>query len=100
MKNPLKRNPSRYEDELQRLLEEASNHHPTSDEYFSVLKAINELDKINNRTSEFKKTIIPAAGTVSGVVGIYALQQFAGVLVPKALDALASRSSKTNRELD
>jgi len=28
------------------------------------------------------------------VAGIYALQQFAGVLVPKALDAIASRSSQ------
>lgn len=99
MKNPLKRT-SRYEDELQRLLEEASTHSPTSDEYFSVLKAINELDKIHNRSSEFMKTLIPAAGTVAGVAGIYALQQFAGVLVPKALDALGSRSSKTPRELD
>lgn len=100
MKNPFKRNPSRYEDELQRLLEEAKTHNPTSDEYFSVLKAINELDKIHNRTSEFKKTIIPAAGTVGGVVGIYALQQFAGVIIPKALEALPSRSQKTSRELD
>jgi hypothetical protein len=33
-------------------------------------------------------------------VGIYALQQFAGVLVPKALEALPSRSQKTYRELD
>lgn len=100
MKNPLKRNPSRYEDELQRLLEEAKTLHPTTNEYFAVLKAINELDKIHNRTSEFKKTIIPALGTVGGVAGIYALQQFAGVIVPKALDALGSRSSKTSRELD
>lgn len=101
MKNPLKRKPSRYENELNRLLEEASNLHPTSDEYHTVLVRINELDKINNRTSELTKTIIPAVGTVGGVVGIYALQQFAGVLVPKALDAIASRSSKKNpSELD
>jgi hypothetical protein len=100
MKNPLKRNPSRYEDELRRLLEEARVLHPATDEYVAVLKAINELDKINNRTSEFKKTVIPAAGTVGGVVGIYALQQFAGVLIPKALEALPSRSNRTQRELD
>jgi hypothetical protein len=99
MKNPLKRT-TRYEDELQRLLEEAKLHHPTTDEYVAVLKAINELDKINNRTSDFVKTVIPAAGTVFGVAGIYALQQFAGVLVPKALEALPSRSNRTQRELD
>lgn len=98
MKNPLKRT-TRYEDELQRLLEEAKTLHPTSDEYFTVLKAINELDKIHNRTSEFSKTLIPALGTVGGVAGIYALQQFAGVIVPKALDALGSRSSKAPKEL-
>lgn len=95
MKNPLKRNPSRYEAELQRLLEEAKTLSPTTDEYLKVLARINELDKINNRTSEFKKTVIPAAGTVGGVVGIYALQQFAGVLVPRVLEQIGSRSSKT-----
>jgi hypothetical protein len=100
MKNPLKRNPSRYEDELQRLLEEAKNTPVISDEYQKVMARINELDKINNRTSELTKTVIPALGTIGGVAGIYALQQFAGVIVPKALDALASRSSKTQRELD
>jgi hypothetical protein len=100
MKNPLKRNPSRYEDELQRLLEEAKEIPIASDEYMKVLARINELDKINNRTSEFKKTVIPALSTIGSVVGIYALQQFAGVLVPKALEALPSRSQKTYRELD
>jgi hypothetical protein len=98
MKNPLKRT-TRYEDELQRLLEEAKTLAPTSDEYFAVLKALNELDKIHNRSSEFMKTIIPALGTIGGVAGIYALQQFAGVIVPKALDALGSRSSKSSKEL-
>src|SRR4051794_17309609 len=100
MKNPLKRPPSRYEDELQRLLEVAKNRDPLTDEYHTVMTRINELDKINNRTSEFKKTVIPALGTVGGVAGIYALQQFAGVLVPKALDALASRSSKSPKDND
>lgn len=95
MQNPLKRK-TRYEGELQRLLEEASTLHPTSDEYYTVLTRINELDKIHNRSSELTKTVIPALGTVGGVAGIYALQQFAGVIVPKALDALGSRS-KTSK---
>jgi hypothetical protein len=82
------------------LLEEAKKLSPTSDEYFAVLKAINELDKIHNRTTELKKTLIPALGTVGGVASIYALQQFAGVIVPKALEALPSRSNRTQRELD
>jgi flagellar motor component MotA len=97
MQNPLKRK-SRYEDELQRLLEKASNLEPTTDEYHTVMTRINELDKIHNRSSELTKTVIPALGTVTGVVGIYALQQFAGVIVPKALDALASRSQKNPKE--
>lgn len=98
MKNPLKRKPNRYEAELDRLLEDTKNFDPISDEYHSILMRINELDKIHNRTTELKKTIIPAVGTIGGVVGIYALQQFAGVIVPKALDALASRSSQKKSE--
>ena len=98
MKNPLKRKRNRYEYELNRLLEEAQRHPIISDEYHRVLTRINELDKIHNRTSELKKTVIPALGTVGAIGGIYALQQFGGVIVPKALDAIASRSSskKTN----
>lgn len=101
MQNPLKRKQNRYEAELNRLLKEAERLSPVSDEYHKVLTRINELDKIHNRTSELKKTVIPALGTVGAVTGIYALQQFAGVIVPKALDALASRSQQKNqRELD
>lgn len=94
MKNPLKRSPKPYVAERDRLLKVIETMPPTSDEYQTVLARINELDKILNRTTELKKTVIPALGTVGGVAGIYALQQFAGVLVPKALDAIASRSSQ------
>lgn len=94
MKNPLKRSPKPYVAERDRLLKVIETIPPTSDEYQTVLARINELDKILNRTTELKKTVIPALGTVGGVAGIYALQQFAGVLVPKALDAIASRSSQ------
>lgn len=100
MKNPLSRKRKRYEDELNRLLEEAKNLHPTSDEYHTVLTRINDLDKIHNRTTELKKTVIPALGTIGAVGGIYALQQFGGVIVPKALDAIAGRSSKKHPQDD
>lgn len=101
MRNPFTRKHNRYEAELTRLLEEAQKHPIVSDEYHKVLARINELDKIHNRTSELKKTVIPALGTIGAVGGIYALQQFGGVLVPKALDALASRSSqKKSNESD
>lgn len=101
MKNPLKRKQKRYEAELDRLLEEAKLHPIVSDEYHTVLARINELDKIHNRTTELTKTVIPALGTVGAIGGIYALQQFGGIIVPKALDAIASRSNqKKSNDLD
>lgn len=101
MKNPFKRKPKPYLAERQRLLEHMATLTPESSEYLAVLTRLDQLDKILNRTSELKKTVIPAIGTGGAVVGIYALQQFAGVIVPKALDALASRSErKTPKELD
>lgn len=83
-----------YEPVRQQLLERLADLEPTTDEYSKVLTELDRLDKILNRTSEFKKTVIPALGTIGSVAGIYALQQFAGVLVPKALETLASRSSQ------
>jgi len=102
MKNPFVKKPKPYHSERQRLLDWAITLDPTTEEYKSVMARINELDRIINRTSEFKKTVIPALGTIGGVAGIYALQQFAGVLVPKALDAIASRSTerKSDRKDD
>jgi hypothetical protein len=94
VKNPLNPEPKPYEAERQRLLERLADIDPTNDDYSKVLTELDRLDKILNRTSEFKKTLIPALGTVASVGGIYALQQFAGVIVPKALEALASRSSQ------
>lgn len=93
MKNPFKRSKP-YRDEQQRLLEFVSDLDPTTSEYETVLARIDKLDRILNRTTELKKTVIPALGTGGAVVGIYALQQFAGVIVPKALDSLAARSEK------
>jgi tetrahydromethanopterin S-methyltransferase subunit G len=94
MQNPLKRKPNPYVAERERLLEVLAAMPPSGDEYKNVMARLDQLDKILNRTSELKKTVIPAIGTIGAVTGIYALQQFAGVIVPKALDALASRSSK------
>lgn len=103
MKNPLKRDPALYSYELerQRLLIWLNKADPASPDYEKVMKRLDEIDRINHRTSEFKKALIPALGTIGGVAGIYALQQFAGIIVPKALDAIASRKdSKNNNEFD
>lgn len=101
MQIPLSRKPKPYEAERQRLLETLKRLDPTCEDYDTVMSRLNQLDRILNRTSEKFKTVIPALGTVAGVAGIYALQQFAGVIVPKALDAIASRSTaKNQKELD
>lgn len=101
MHNPLKRKPKPYVAERQRLLEYVTTLDPISDEYGKVMAQIDKLDKILNRTTELKKTVIPALGTIGAVTGIYALQQFAGVIVPKALDAIASRNQQKNpKELE
>lgn len=101
MKNPFKRSHHSVKDERDRLVRRLNETDPNTDEYHTVLTRLNELDKIHNRTTELKKTVIPALGTIGAVGGIYAVQQFAGVIVPKALDAIASRSSaKNSKELD
>lgn len=101
MHNPLKRKPKPYEAERLRLLARVATLDPISDEYGKVMAQIDKLDKILNRTTELKKTVIPALGTIGAVTGIYALQQFAGVIVPKALDAIASRNQQKNpKELE
>lgn len=102
MRNPFKRPAKPYVAERDRLLEELSKLSPDSNRYELVLTRLSELDRILNRTSEFKKTVIPAFGTAAAVGGIYALQQFGGVIVPKALEALAARqeAKKAPKELD
>lgn len=94
MKNPFKFKTKPYVAERTRLLEFVATLNPITTEYATVMARIDELDRILNRTTELKKTVIPALGTGGAVVGIYALQQFAGVIVPKALDSLAARSEK------
>lgn len=102
MRNPFKRKPKPYVAERNRLLEELTALPPDGNRYEIVLTRLNEIDRILNRTSEIKKTVIPALGTVGAVGGIYALQQFGGVIVPKALEALAARQEqkKHPKELD
>lgn len=94
MRNFLKRKPKPYVAERERLLEHITTLDPSSDDYSKVMARIDQLDKILNRTTELKKTVIPAAGTAIAIGGIYALQQFAGVLVPKALDSIAARQEQ------
>jgi len=101
MRNPFKRKKP-YEATRQQLLDALDQHPPSSDEYKAVMARLDQLDKILKRTTELKKTVIPAIGTIGAVTGIYALQQFAGVIVPKALDSLAARQEqkKHNNEQD
>jgi translation initiation factor 6 (eIF-6) len=89
-----------YEDERQRLLAIAYVHDPTTKEYALVMAQIDKLDQIAKRSSEKLKTVIPACVTAVSLVGIYAVQQFAGIVVPKAMDAIASRSNREPREKD
>lgn len=89
-----------YEDERQRLLVAASKLEPTSDEYHKVMTRIDQLDKIAKRSSDTIKAIIPASATVVSLVGLYALQQFAGVIAPKAMDMLVGRFNKNSDEKD
>lgn len=87
-----------YDDERQRLLECLAKLDPTDPQYKTVLERIDSLDKITKRSSDRAKALIPACATVVSVVGIYALQQFAGVVVPKALDMLTGRNTKNKDE--
>lgn len=93
-----KRKPKPYVAERERLLEAMQELNPATEAYKDVMARLNELDKILNRTTELKKTVIPALGGISAVAGIYGLQQFAGVIVPKALDSLAARQEQKKHQ--
>jgi hypothetical protein len=96
----LRGNTRTYNDERQRLLLKASELDPTTDEYHKVMSRIDLLDKITKRSSDFVKAAIPAGATIGGLVGIYAIQQFAGVAVPKAMDMLVGRRNRNSDEVD
>lgn len=93
-------NTKTYGDERQRLLEKAAELDPTTDEYHKVMSRIDLLDKIIKRSSDSLKALIPASATVVSLVGLYALQQFAGVIAPKAMDMLVGRFNKNSDEKD
>ena len=92
----IKRKPKPYVEERNRLLYKMSLTPPTDDDYETLMKRLNELDKILNRTTELKKVSIPALGGVAAIGGIYVLQQFGGVIVPKAMDSIAARQEQKN----
>lgn len=102
MRNPFKRKPHHLEATRQHLLKWTEYASPDDPAYKPAMDEIDRIDRIMKRTTELKKTIIPAAGTGAALVGIYALQQFAGVLVPKAADMLAARQEqkKPSKELN
>ena len=100
MQNPFKRKPKPYEAERQRLLEYAATLTPTSDDYHKTIQRIDTLDKIIHRSSELSKTLIPALGTIGALTGIYMLQQFAGILLPKAVETYSTRQELRTREND
>jgi hypothetical protein len=102
MHNPFKRQPKPYLAERDRLLEKLASLDPAMVEYDTVMNRLNELDRIINRASETKKAVIPAVGTAVAIGGVYALQQFGGVIVPKALEQIAARQEqkKSNNKDD
>lgn len=94
MRNPFKREAKGYKRERDRILRLMETMLPDDPSYQTYMNRLNEIDKILNRTSEINKAVIPALGGVSAVAGIYALQQFGGVIVPKAMDAIAARNEQ------
>ena len=102
MFNPFKRKTKPYVEERDRLLAVMETLNPADEDYATVMHRLNDIDKILNRSSDKFKTVATAAGPVAAIGGIYALQQFGGVLVPKAMESYASRqeNKKHPRELD
>lgn len=102
MRNPFKRKLKPYVAERDRLQKVLATLDPSTDRYATVMNRLNELDRIIKRASESKKAIIPAIGTAVAIGGVYALQQFGGVIVPKALESIAARQEqkKAAKELD
>lgn len=94
MDNPFAKKPDDLAPLRQQLLDEANGRAAYSDEFSGCLENLDKLDKIQKRSSEMKKALVASAGTIGGVAAIYALQQFAGVIVPKALEALANRHAQ------
>lgn len=94
-----KRKPKPYVAERDRLLKWLETNDPATPEYETVMKRLNDIDRIHNRTSEKFKTLVPALGSIGAIGGIYALQQFGGVIVPKVLEQIAARQEqKKSRE--
>lgn len=102
MPNPFKRKKPdyTYEGERERLLNWLNDAEPHTEDYQKVMNRLNELDRMQKRASETKKAIIPALGGIGAVVGIYGLQQFAGVLIPKALEIHATRQEQKSTKKD
>lgn len=97
----LKRKPSPYKAERDRLLEVLNATPPSSDEYHKVMAELDRLDKILNRTKlERFRTVVPAVGTAVAIGGVYALQQFGGIIVPKALERLEARQEQRKSPKD
>lgn len=98
----LRRKPKPYVAERDRLLKQLAHLPPDTDQYHTVLQRVNDIDKILNRSSDKFKALLGAAGPAVAIGGVYALQQFGGVLVPKALETYAARqdTKKSPKELD
>lgn len=100
MFNPFKRKPKPYVAERDRLVLVLATLYPSDDKYETVVARLNDLDKLINRASETRKAVIPVLGTSLAIGGVYALQQFGGVLVPKALETLAARQEQKKSTKD
>lgn len=98
----LRRKPKPYVEERDRLLKNLAHLAPDTEQYHTILQRVNEIDKILNRSTDKFKTLVAAAGPAVAIAGVYGLQQFGGVLVPKALETYAARqdTKKAAKELD
>ncbi|RTL03868.1 hypothetical protein EKK58_11880 [Candidatus Dependentiae bacterium] len=94
MKNPLYEeayDASTYDDLRHQILNKLATTDPTTPEYGQAFARLNELDEIVKRPSGRFEAALAASGPVAAVVGIYLVQQFGGILVPKVLETFVSR---------
>lgn len=102
MRNPLKRKPKPLKAEHDRLVGWLSKADPTDPQYEIVTHRLNDINRILNRASDGKKAWIPALGTMGAIGSLYIIQQFGGILVPKAAETITAKmdAKKHSQELD
>ena len=89
-----RRKPTLYEKERSRLFENTVKHEPHTPEYKELMARIDELDLIIKRSSQRFQITVSTLMPVVAVAGVYSIQQLGGLIVPKALDMLVSRTNR------